>query len=223
MDQAISREPTADSTPNPKQPQGNRSPIIAVVLALIPGLGHFYAGARTRGVALITLIPTLILLILWRLDKVGVDVIEAMGGAGLGELTHAGQSALGTAIVLTVLLILVYLWNFWDAYSTAAGHQLPGLVPYAFLFIVAFVIGWDVTEINLGKAITEVGDIVPRLSQLAWPWDQAFVQGEEITEANAQWNTPCGDDAPNPPEEIPGQPYIRIEPTCGEISGPGSS
>src|SRR5690606_15556453 len=50
------------------------------------------------------------------------------------------------------------------------------------------------------------------------PWDQAFVAGEAVTESSAAWSTPCSDNAPNPPEEIEGQPYVRIEPTCGEIS-----
>ena len=79
---------------------------------------------------------------------------------------------------------MIYLWSIWDAYSSAGGRILAPGLPFFMLFVVAFVIGWDVTQINIYKAITEISDIVPRLSQIAWPWDQAFVTGEVNTQAS---------------------------------------
>ena len=221
MDQAIARDSTTQTQSGNRPPR--RSRVVAALLALVPGLGHFYLGKQLRGIILITLLPVLTLLILWRLDVNKVLLGSLLNGSStVGDLTHAGQSALNAAIILGIMLALVYLWSIWDAYSTAAGKVLAGQVPYVFLFVIGFVIGWDVTQINPIKAITEIGDIVPRLSQLAWPWDQAFVQGQAFTESSAMWQTPCSDAAPNPPEEIPGQPYVRIEPTCGDLSGPAA-
>lgn len=205
-------------TKGPQQPI-NRNPLIAALLALIPGFGHIYANQKSRGIALLILIPLLTMLTLWRLQIVGINLSAVFSGEQSTAAFNAAQTRqFSTAIVLFVLLILVYLWSIWDAYSSAGGKLLPGRLPFFMLFVVAFVIGWDVTKIDLYKAITEVGDIVPRLTQLAWPWDQAFVAGQVVTESSAAWTTPCTDNAPNPPEEIEGQPYIRIEPTCGEIS-----
>ncbi len=202
----------------PRQPT-RRNPLIAALLALIPGLGHFYVNQRLRGITLLTLIPALLLLILWRLQVAGIDLgVVLSGEQSTASFNTAATNSFSMAIVLFFLLVLIYLWSIWDAYSNAGGRALPGRLPFFGLFMVAFVIGWDVTEIDIYKAVSEVGDIVPRLSQLAWPWDEAFVAGEAVTESSAAWTTPCTDNAPNPPEEIEGQPYIRIEPTCGEIS-----
>lgn len=202
----------------PRKPAG-RNPLVAALLALIPGLGHFYVGERLRGILLLVLLPMMLLLILWRLQVARIDLGAVLSGEqSTATFSTAASANFSTAIVLFIMLILIYLWSIWDAYSSAGGRILPARLPFFMLFVVAFVIGWDVTEINIYKAVTEVGDIVPRLTQLAWPWDQAFVAGEEITESSAAWSTPCTDSAPNPPEEIEGQPYIRVEPTCGAIS-----
>ncbi len=215
---AQAREQT--ESPKPRQP-ARRSPLIAALLALIPGLGHFYVNERLRGLILILLLPLMVALTLWRLEVAGVDLGAVLrGDQSTASFTSTAASHFSMAVVLFVMLVLIYLWSIWDAYSSAGGRLLPTRLPFFMLFLVAFIIGWDVTQINLYKAITEIGDIVPRLSQLAWPWDQAFVTGEVNTEAAAQWDTPCSTDAPSPPDEIEGQPYVRIEPTCGEISGP---
>ena len=214
------RETTASPDPESMQPSG-KNPVLAALLALIPGIGHFYVKSNTRGVLLFFLLPILIILTFWRLQIAGVDLGALLSGSqSTADFSSAATTHFGTAVVLTILLVLIYLWSIWDAYSTASRHNLPARLPFFLLFVVAFAIGWDVTQINLYKAISEVGDIVPRLSQLAWPWDQAFVTGETNIEAEATWETPCSNNAPNPPDEIAGQPYIRIEPTCGEISGP---
>jgi phosphonate transport system permease protein len=202
-------------------PPRKRNPLIALFLALIPGLGHFYNGLRLRGLVLILLIPILTLLTIWRLDIGKVDFFGILdGNVKLADMTRASIHSFNMGVALFIMIALVYLWNLWDAYSTAGGKTLPARLPFILLFIVSFIIGWDVTEINLYKAINEVGDIVPRLSQLAWPWDQAFEKGEVVTEAVATWVTPCTENPPSQPEAIEGQPYIYVEPTCGEISGP---
>ncbi|MCZ2098755.1 MAG: phosphonate ABC transporter, permease protein PhnE [Anaerolineae bacterium] len=215
---AQAREQT--QSPQPRQPIG-RSPLLAALLALIPGVGHFYVNQRLRGIILLLLLPLMVFLTLWRLEVSGVNLGALLNGTqSTADFTSNATAHFSMTIVLFVMLVLIYLWSIWDAYSGAGGRMLSPRLPFFMLFLVAFIIGWDVTQINLYKAITEIGDIVPRLSQLAWPWDQALVAGEFNIESTAQWATPCTSDAPNPPEEIEGQPYIRIEPTCGDISGP---
>ena len=204
---------------DPRRP-ARRNALIAALLALIPGLGHLYVRARMRGMTLLILLPSLTVMTFWRLQIVGVDLAAVLrGDQSTASLSSTARTHISMAIVLLVLLALIYLWSIWDAYSSAGGRILAPGLPFFMLFVVAFVIGWDVTQINLYKAVTEINDIVPRLSQIAWPWDQAFVTGEVNTQATASWETPCSNAAPNPPDEIKGQPYIRIEPTCGEISG----
>lgn len=164
---AQAREQT--QSPRPKQP-AKRSPAVAALLALIPGLGHFYVRERLRGIILIFLLPLMVVLTLWRLEVSGVDLGALLNGTqSTADFTTTATSHFSMAVVLFVMLVLIYLWSIWDAYSSAGGRLLPSRLPFFMLFLVAFIIGWDVTQINLYKAITEIGDIVPRLSQLAWP------------------------------------------------------
>ena len=203
MDAAAGVHETLQSQ-EPRKP-AQLNPLIAALLALVPGLGHFYVRERLRGIILLTLLPAMVLLILWRMEVAGIDLGAILSGAeSTATFSNAATSSFSMAIVLGIMVVLIYLWSIWDAYSSAGGRILPARLPFFSLFVVAFVIGWDVTEIDIYKAVTEVGDIVPRLSQLAWPWDQAFVAGEAVTESSASWSTPCSDNAPNPPEEIEG-------------------
>ena len=68
---AQAREQT--ESPKPRQP-ARRSPLIAALLALIPGLGHFYVNERLRGLILILLLPLMVALTMWRLEVAGVDL-----------------------------------------------------------------------------------------------------------------------------------------------------
>lgn len=194
-----------------------RSPIVALILGLIPGLGQIYAGQRTRGIAVLLAIPSLILLTLWRLSVAGVWYSGLAVAAPSEEQVRA---ATGMGVILFVLTFLIYAWSIWDGVRSA-GFKPLALRALVILAAAAFlIVGWDATEINLQKAFSRFGELGPYLAQLAWPWDNAFVRGVEHIQASVQISTPCTGSAPAVPEEVQGSPYIEVSPMCGDIPGP---
>jgi phosphonate transport system permease protein len=51
-----------------------------------------------------------------------------------------------------------------------------------------------------------------------WPWDRAISRPEELLTGIVEVQTPCVEPIPAAPEEIPGEAYITISPTCGDLS-----
>ncbi len=198
-----------------KQPQ--RSPVVAFLLALIPGFGQVYAGYRMRGLAVLLFVPTVIVLTLWRLNAAGINYEgPAVNAPPAAQL----RTAWGIGVFLFGVVALIYLWSLWDATRTARHRPLAIRLPLLLGVFAFFVIGWDVTQIDAQKALTRLPEIGPRLLQLAWPWDNAFERGVVRTEAFAAIDVPCGTTPPDQPPEVPGKPYIEVTPTCGEMAGP---
>lgn len=200
-----------------KNNSAKRSPLIAFILGVIPGLGQIYAGQRGRGLAVLLFVPTLALLTAWRMQVGGVNYT---GPAAQAPSEAEVRAAWGLGIFLFVCILLVYLWSLWDAVRSAQGRRLPGARVLALGTLAVFVVGWDITEIDLQKMATRVTEIGPRLAQIAWPWDNAFVQGIQQTQASAFIDVPCVDSPPEQVEEVSGSPYIVVTPSCGEMAGP---
>ena len=194
-----------------------RSPVLALLLAIIPGLGHLYAGRSGRGLLLLFTVPTLLVLTVWRMNVGGINFI----GSAVGSPSDAQvRAAYGMGFILFLLTALMYAWSLWDAFRCAQGRPLPGRSIFVGATVAFFIIGWDVTQINVEKALTRLPEIRFRLLQLAWPWDNAFVRGEERIQSSVNIDVPCGGTLPDIPPEVPGAPYIEVNVRCGDMAGP---
>jgi phosphonate transport system permease protein len=121
---------------------------------------------------------------------------------------------IGAMLVGTVLL---WLWSAWDAYREAQPGQQGSAFIFVLILILFFALGWQISEIDLYKAVTELSDTWPLLSKVLWPWGAATVRVTETLEAEAPIQVPCTDSPPAVPE-TPGEAYLKAEPTCGELS-----
>jgi TM2 domain-containing membrane protein YozV len=86
-----------------------RSPGLAIILSLVPGLGQMYNGQMFKGVVVLVAFLTL-----------------ASGGGPLGMWDHSGLN--------TAFLVTLYFWNLFDAYWTAQRinrAELPGVLSYS--------------------------------------------------------------------------------------------
>ncbi|MBX3064221.1 MAG: phosphonate ABC transporter, permease protein PhnE [Anaerolineae bacterium] len=205
--------PTAE-TP---QPRRSKSLVLALILAIIPGLGHLYVGKRGRGLLILFTVPSLILLTLWRMNVGGANYV---GPAAAAPSDAQLRAVYGMAFVLFLFTFLIYAWSLWDVVRCVRGQPLPARLVFIAGTLAFFIIGWDVTQINVEKALTRLPEIRFRLLQLAWPWDNAFVRGEERIQAAADIDTPCGETMPDLPPEVPGAPYIDVNVRCGDMAGP---
>jgi phosphonate transport system permease protein len=83
---------------------------------------------------------------------------------------------------------------------------------------VFFALGWQICEIDLYKAVTQINEAGPPLLKILWPWEKAITRDVAYTSARVTIATPCDEDPPAVPDEVPGQPYIVADPTCGDLS-----
>src|SRR5262245_28063674 len=98
-----------------------RSPSIALLLGIIPGVGQIYAGQFGRGIGVLIFVPVMVVLTLWRMITGGVGfsgpAVQAPSDAQL-------RAAWGLGIILFILTGLVYAWSIWDAVRSAQGRPL---------------------------------------------------------------------------------------------------
>jgi phosphonate transport system permease protein len=156
---------------------------------------------------------TILGLTAWRIN----DLARREAGlvAKLGKALQRQPVFVG--LVLLGILVL-WLWIAWDAYRQAQRGRTGGAGAFVLILAVFFVLGWQIGEIDLYKAVTELPDAWPPLSKVLWPWGAAFTRDTAVVAAGAGIGVPCDENPPAPPEEVPGEPYIVAEPTCGELS-----
>jgi phosphonate transport system permease protein len=163
-----------------------KSPALASVFsALIPGLGQVYCGERMRGLILLVAVVVLSALIRWRET----------------DLLYGG-------------IIILWLWNIWDAYNLAKGVQIAAIVGFLLIAGITYAIGWGVTGIKLGKLFTEVADVKPLVLDLLQP--DVFERDKELQVASADFESPCSDSprALSTPDEQ--EPYLILDKACGD-------
>lgn len=166
--------------------EDKRSPLLSSLLSIVPGLGQIYAGALSRGTALLLTAVITALLVRWQ-----------------------GSTFLYTGIVL------VWLWNIWDAYNLARGRRVS-LVPFFLIIgVIVYIIGWQVTQINLIRLVTDVGDIRPLVSDLLQP--ALLERPIETQMGEILFEVPCSDLPPEKGTPKEGKPYLVIlDKSCGE-------
>lgn len=164
-----------------------KSPILSAFLSIVPGLGQIYAGALSRGVILLLAMAITTLLIHWRESN-----------------------------FLFVGIILVWLWNIWDAYNLAQERRVSPIPPFLIIAITLYVIGWGVTQIKVLRLITDVADIKPLVSDLLQP---AILERDIETQVGEiLFESPCSDSPPPKGTPLEDEPYLIIlDKTCGEV------
>ena len=166
-----------------------KSPIISALLSLVPGLGQVYAGSPARGAAVFAAVALVAPLIAWK------------GDAPL----YAG-------------IVVVWLWNLWDAYSLARGGKPSALLPAVVMALTVYIIGWGVTDINLIRLLTEAADVKPLVSNLLHP--AVLERDIEPQVGRVPVQIPCSDSPPEKEEPPAEGPYLVVisDSTCGTPS-----
>jgi phosphonate transport system permease protein len=191
-------------------------PAFAALLSLIlPGLGQVLAGVWRRGLLLFFSFGSSLGLLAWRI-RLAARREDQVVNIFLKAIRLQPLLA-----VLAVVVVALWLWIARDAGRQARTGQAGGVGIFVLVLIIFFALGWQITEIDLYKAITQIDETGPPLMKILWPWPKAVTQEESYTSAHVDIVTPCTDDPPVPPVEVPGQPYLIAEPTCGVLSRSG--
>lgn len=255
----------------------------ALLSLVIPGLGQFIAGARSRAITLFISAATLLGLSVWtiaqrsRFPDFGLSLaiflklvvesalllvfllalrhvltrfvlrdpaVEGFSAYGVGilflvALIFAGGPLLatsaspddlrtiftGTALYSAGALAALWLWQVNDAGRIGAsgvskGIPLPSMGLAIFIIcLLIFTLGYNITDIDLGKAITEYQDTAILLPRMLWPWEAAFRYDQEVVEETQFIQSPCPEGASGPPSNEPhaDDPWISATPTCGDL------
>jgi phosphonate ABC transporter permease subunit PhnE len=141
--------------------------------------------------------------------------------ATAGSTEELRQVYGSTTVFSAAILAGFWFWNIGDAARIGAKQEISSLGPAIFSScLLIFVLGWNITQIDLPKAIEEYRDTQVILRQLIWPWRAAFEFQVISVDATAKVQAPCPEGEVGPPENepTPGTPWIIVTPTCGELS-----
>ncbi|MCC6485508.1 MAG: phosphonate ABC transporter, permease protein PhnE [Armatimonadetes bacterium] len=105
-----------------QSPQRTCNPLVAVSAAVIPGLGHLACGRRSRALG-------------WFLWILGQSAICLAAPTLKPFVWWAG---------------LLWLWSIIDAWWLAVGRERTLTIPIVFGVVLNLVMGWTITEVDLG-------------------------------------------------------------------------
>ena len=200
-------------TPRERKASLVPAPVAGVASLIIPGLGQVLARQIWRGLLVLGSLASIVSLLAWRI--VGLAHREPTPMAMLTKAFNRRPFFVGLVALGTIIL---WLWIAWDAYQQAQPDRQGGAGIFVLILILFFTLGWQISEIDMYKAVTELSDTWPLLSKVLWPWRAATTRETQTISARAPIQAPCTDDPPPVPEKEEGQPYVKSEPTCGEMS-----
>lgn len=169
----------------------NRNPILAAVFSLlVPGLGQIYNGEWRRGIALF-----------------------------VGLTAQAGLFCGVQMQFFVYLLIPVWLWIVWDAWSIAQMREAPAVGPIILVILLNIIAAWTTTQVKMPSLQAEQrGAIFGIVKGIGTP--DFFTKNAQELDATAKYIVP-GTGAPTSieiksPEQ--GKPYIAVSPLKAPVN-----
>jgi phosphonate transport system permease protein len=189
--------------------------VAAAVSFFIPGFGQLLAGQLRRGFLLLGSLGGGAGLLIWRVHLLAHREVDLMAKF----LKAFDRRPVFVGLVAACILIL-WLWNIYDAYRQTKPETRGGPGIFILIVVIFFSLGWQISEINLYKMVKELPDALPPLSRVLWPWEAAVKREKEEISAGAEILIGCGtgEELPPIPQEVAGEPYLTVEPRCGELS-----
>jgi phosphonate transport system permease protein len=157
--------------------------LAAILSTIMPGLGQFINKRRYRGVIILLGILLLWLIVAWQKQPLWYFFI-----------------------------VLIWLWNIWDAAGLTTGHARPIWLPILFSLVTAYSIGWQVLQIDLRTA--DLNRAVQILRPMLKP---DFIQYRR--EQNEMWveiQVPCMDNPPPGTNLLYGK-SATVTPSCALV------
>jgi phosphonate transport system permease protein len=130
----------------------------------------------------------------------------------------------GSFMVLTLaFFVLLWVLNVWDAYRSTRDKQRARTGVFLAVLGLFFVLGWQISEINLVRMAREAPEAVDPLARVLWPWEAAITYDQDSTTARHPVRVVAeGEESTTSPPESPereeGEPYIEIDPAVGHLS-----
>ena len=187
----------------------------AVASLLVPGLGQVLDRLVQRGLLLFGSVVTILLMLGWRISVLAHREPTAWAmlaqGHGPAALLHRPDPGLpGRAVGLD------------RRGRRPPGAPRPGLARgrqrrggfgiFVLVLFTFFALGWQVSQVDPVRMVTEFPKALTPLGRVVWPWQAAVVREKVDRQATAEIETPCTDNPPPPAVEKPGQPFLLADP-----------
>ncbi len=204
-------------SPKTEQRKERRSlvppPVALGMSVIVPGMGQILAGEIQRGLLLIGSFASIIGLSVWRF------VLLANGVTGaLPIYLKSFSRRPELVIILTLLMVALYVWNFLDAWKQAKKKKRGGAGIFVVIIALFFALGWQISQIDVYKAVTKFPEALQPLSRVLWPWKAAITYRTKELTATAPILVGDVGTAPPAPVKQEGKPYLISEPTRGHLS-----
>jgi phosphonate transport system permease protein len=198
-----------DDTVRPLTP----APVAGIASLIFPGLGQILNRQVGRGLLIIGSLMSIIALLVWRT----IDLAPRVSGGWDIFAKAIGRRPFFVGLVVVATLV-AWLWTAWDAYRTAKRRRKTGAGVFIAVLVAFFALGWQISEINVGKMVTEAPKAWGPLSKVLWPWEAAITYKDNVVKAGAK--ILIGNQYPAPPvnQPIADKPYVIAEPTNGNLS-----
>ncbi len=158
----------------------------ALLSLILPGLGQFHARQRYRGAVVFVSLLIAVLVALWY-GVTGWYVVPAV----------------------------IWAWNVWDAVGIAAGKPRSAFVPAAAMLVMAYGIGWQVTNIDLSALTKDSARAGSIIGPMLHP--DFAVRRQTVRSAWAPVEVPCGAHAPAATNTMAGV-QVTISPSCTGVN-----
>jgi len=193
------------------------SPPFAGFLSLIiPGLGQMLTGFWQRGFLIMVSAASMAGILQWRIADLG-----RRAGTGWPAFLRALHRRPMFVSIVIFCLLAIWILSARDAWIGARDRRKRFSGIFLFVLLGFFIQGWNIAEIDPVKLITQAPEALPPLSRILWPWKAAVTYDEDnIVSKTVILDLPEGDEteAPPRPPEVPGEPYLRVDPNVGHMS-----
>ncbi len=190
------------------------SPLTASVFSFIlPGSGQILNGQIKRGLLLIASLSTILALTAWR-----VHLLAHREPTAIEKVVKAFDRMPLFMVLIFVGIVVIWLFNVWDSYRTARSGEKEKSGVFLIVLIALFIMGWQISKIDIYKAVTELPDALPPLSKVLWPWKAAITYDTKEVSAGVDIRIGCDGELPPAPEKEKGGAFLSVEPRCGELS-----
>jgi len=186
--------------------------LAALFSAIIPGLGQMLGGYFNRGLLALLSLATAAGLWIWR-----IGIAARRSGTFIAQVKK-GFHLEPVLLLLFLGLVAIYIWVIVDAYQVTRSQKRGSVVLFSLIILIFFGLGWQIGEINPASIVTGLEEGGQKLAQVVWPWERAITHVEERIEATADIGVPCDANPPAANTVNPDQPYLVVEPTCGNLS-----
>lgn len=196
-------------------------PAVAGILSLvIPGLGQILNRQVRRGLLLLAAFLSVAAIIAWRVADLGSVQDEAWE-----IFSHAVGRRTAFFVLVFVSFGAMWLLTAWDAYRSAKTKRRGSTWLFVAITVAYFALGWQISEINVGRMVSDFPEAWGKLQQVIWPWEAAITYDTDIVSAGQRVlveteDVEIGEDVEPPPraEAEADEPYLYTEPTYGRLA-----